>query len=233
MAIHGLAACMSSKQPSWSSWSSWLPTSIRMGCSCVSRCQNQVCFGDDQGGDFASLLTRCGGSNPRSSTHHQHTSFSLYNIGWNLSQAIGHVCEECGSILTGELFTLHGRVLCEADFKVRMMVLLVLIVILSLLCWSLYRFTCLLIPLCQALELAECGACSRFRQHQDHLVVIVIIISIIIIIIFCSPVATSRSPPPTHSQLVESLSTMAACSVWCVPMLLWLILSLLSWSSPL
>ena len=59
---------------------------------------------------------------------------ALYNISWNLSQAIGHVCEECGSILTGELFTLHGRVLCEADFKVWMMVLLVLIVILSLLC---------------------------------------------------------------------------------------------------
>ena len=58
---------------------------------------------------------------------------ALYFISWNLSQAIGHVCEECGSILTGELFTLHGRVLCEADFKVRMMVLLVLIVILSLL----------------------------------------------------------------------------------------------------
>ena len=85
---HGLAACMSwsSKQPSWSSWSSWsswLPTSIRMGCSCVSRCQNQVCFGDDQGGDFASLLTRCGGSNPRSSTHHHHTLCSgiiLYKL---------------------------------------------------------------------------------------------------------------------------------------------------------
>ena len=81
-----------------------------------------------------------------------------------------------------------------------------------------------MIPLCQALELAECGACSRFRQHQDHLVIIVIIISIIIIIIFCSPVATSRSPPPTHSQLAESLFTMAACSVWCVPMFFLLVL---------
>ena len=39
-----------------------------------------------------------------------------------LFQAIGHVCEECGIILTGELFTLHGRVLCEEDFKVWMII---------------------------------------------------------------------------------------------------------------
>ena len=51
-----------------------------------------------------------------------------------LWQAIGHVCEECGTILTGELFTLHGRVLCETDFKVcRIMKILVTMVILMIL----------------------------------------------------------------------------------------------------
>jgi len=32
-------------------------------------------------------------------------------------KAIGHVCEECGVILTGELFTLLGRILCHDHFK--------------------------------------------------------------------------------------------------------------------
>ena len=48
-----------------------------------------------------------------------------------LFQAIGHVCEECGIILTGELFTLHGRVLCEEDFKVWMVLIVLLLMIIS------------------------------------------------------------------------------------------------------
>ena len=46
-----------------------------------------------------------------------------------LFQAIGHVCEECGIILTGELFTLHGRVLCEEDFKVWMVMIVLLLMV--------------------------------------------------------------------------------------------------------
>ena len=33
-------------------------------------------------------------------------------------QAIGHSCEMCDAIITGELFTLEGRVLCQPCNKV-------------------------------------------------------------------------------------------------------------------
>ena len=56
--------------------------------------------------------------------HHQHHHHDHHHD----HQAIGHVCEECGTILTGELFTLHGRVLCEADFKVWMIMQIVSLV---------------------------------------------------------------------------------------------------------
>ena len=60
-------------------------------------------------------------------THRNVHNISLFV--YHAFQAIGHVCEECGMILTGELFTLHGRVLCEEDFKVWMVMIVLLLMI--------------------------------------------------------------------------------------------------------
>ena len=67
-------------------------------------------------GFYCDQITRC-------NVHH--ISLFVYRT----FQAIGHVCEECGIILTGELFTLHGRVLCEEDFKVWMVMIVLLLII--------------------------------------------------------------------------------------------------------